>query len=170
MKIENSTGNDLDEIFRLYREATKFQKIKFPENQWPEFDRELIVKELEENRQFKIVIDNRIACVWAVTYSDAEIWEEKNSDAAIYIHRIATNKQFRGQNFVGTIVHWARLFAKQNNKKFIRQDTCGNNLKLISHYRNAGFNFLGIKKLKNSKGLPTHYENANVCYFEIEVE
>lgn len=170
MKIENSTGNDLDEIFRLYREATKFQKIKFPENQWPEFDRELIVKELEENRQFKIVIDNRIACVWAVTHSDAEIWEEKNSDAAIYIHRIATNKQFRGQNFVSTIVHWAKLFAMQNNKKFIRLDTCGNNLKLISHYRNAGFNFLGIKKLKNSKGLPSHYENADVCYFEIELE
>ncbi|QED37588.1 GNAT family N-acetyltransferase [Antarcticibacterium arcticum] len=170
MKIENSTINDLEEIFRLYKEATGFQKIRFPENQWPEFDRELIVKELEENRQFKIVIDNRIACIWAVTFSDAEIWEEKNSDPAIYIHRIATNQQFRGQNFVKMIVGWAKEFANQHHKKFIRLDTCGNNLKLISHYQKAGFNFLGIKKLKDSKGLPAHYENADVCYFEIELE
>ena len=170
MRIESSNLNDLPEIFRLYREATAFQKIKFPGNQWPEFSRELVVKELEENRQFKIVIDNSIACVWAVTFSDAEIWKEKNSDPAIYIHRIATNPLFRGHNFVSTIVNWARDYARQNNRKFIRLDTCGNNRKLISHYCDAGFNFLGIEKLKDSKGLPAHYENADVCYFEIALE
>ncbi|MBZ9730053.1 GNAT family N-acetyltransferase [Salegentibacter sp. JZCK2] len=170
MKIENSSRNDLAEIFRLYKEATKFQKIKFPENQWPEFSRDLVVKELEENRQFKIIIDNSIACIWAVTFSDAEIWQEKNRDPAIYIHRIATNPHFRGHNFVSKILSWGKIYAQQNNKKFIRLDTCGNNLKLISHYCKAGFNFLGIKKLKDSKGLPAHYENADVCYFEIELE
>ena len=170
MKIEPSNLNDLPEIFRLYGEATKFQKIKFPENQWPEFSRELVVKELEENRQFKIVIDNSIACVWAVTFSDAEIWKEKNSDPAIYIHRIATNPLFRGHNFVSVIVNWAKEYARQHDRKYIRLDTCGNNRKLIFHYCNAGFNFLGIEKLEDSKGLPAHYENADVCYFEIELE
>lgn len=167
MKIENSSHEDLEEIFRLYDEATRLQKIKFPANQWPKFSRELILNELEENRQFKLVIDNRIACVWAVTFSDAEIWKEKNRDPAVYIHRIATDPQFRGNNFVSTIVRWARTYALQNNKKFIRLDTCGNNLKLISHYCNAGFEFLGIERLEDSKGLPAHYENADVCYFEI---
>ncbi len=169
MKIENSSHNDLAEIFKLYREATEFQKIKFPGNQWPEFSQELVVEELEENRQFKIVIENSIACIWAVTFSDAEIWGAKNCDPAIYIHRIATNPHFRGQNFVSAIVSWAKEYAPQNNKKFIRLDTCGDNRKLISHYCNAGFNFLGIKKLKDSTGLPAHYENADVCYFEIEL-
>lgn len=170
MKIEISSHKDLEEIFRLYKEATEFQKIKFPGNQWPEFSRELIEKELEENRQFKIVIYGNIACIWAVTFSDAEIWEEKNSDPAIYIHRIATNPLFRGHNFVSHIVGWTKEYARQNNKEFIRLDTCGNNSKLISHYCNAGFNFLGMKRLKDSKGLPAHYENADVCYFEIELE
>lgn len=170
MKIENSSRNDLAEIFRLYKEATEFQKVAFPENQWPEFSQDLIIKELEENRQFKIVIDGSIACIWAVTFSDAEIWKEKNSDPAIYIHRIATNPRFRGRNFVSEIVSWAKDYAKQNNKQFIRLDTCGNNLKLISHYCNAGFNFLGIEKLEDFKGLPAHYENADVCYFEIKLE
>lgn len=169
MEIKNSNRNDLEEIFRLYKEATHFQKIKFPGNQWPEFNRDLIIKELEEKRQFKIMIDNSIACIWAITFSDAEIWKEKNIDPAIYIHRIATNPGFRGHNFVSKIVTWAKEYARQNNKDFIRLDTCGNNRSLISHYCNAGFNFLGIKKLEDSKGLPAHYENADVCYFEIEL-
>lgn len=91
MKIEISTYEDIDDIFRLYKEATSFQKIKFPGNQWPEFSRELIEKEIEENRQFKIVIDDNIACIWAITFSDPEIWGQKNSDPAVYIHRIATH-------------------------------------------------------------------------------
>lgn len=170
MKIENSNLKDLEEIFRLYREATKYQKIKFPGNQWPEFNRELILKELQENRQFKIVIDNQIACIWAITFSDAEIWEEKNSDPAIYIHRIAANPDFRGHNFVSAIVHWAKEFARGKNKEYIRLDTCGDNTRLIAHYKSAGFNFLGMKKLKDSQGLPAHYENADVCYFEIAMD
>ncbi|HSI68667.1 MAG TPA: GNAT family N-acetyltransferase [Gillisia sp.] len=170
MKIENSSRSDLAKIFRLYKEATQFQKEKFPENQWPQFSPDLVVKELDEKRQFKIVMDGNIACIWAVTFSDPEIWEEKNRDPAIYIHRIATNPQFRGHNFVSKIVNWGKVYARLHNKEFIRLDTCGDNKKLISHYCNAGFNFLGIKKLKNSKGLPAHYENADVCYFEIEME
>lgn len=36
--IQNSTSDDLDEIFRLYRIATDFQKAKAAVH-WPEFDR-----------------------------------------------------------------------------------------------------------------------------------
>src|SRR5690606_7226577 len=116
--IKKSSIDDLAEILRLYREAATFQKIKFPGNQWPEFSRELIIKELGENRQFKIVIDDKIACIWAVTFSDPEIWEEMNIDPALYIHRIATNPNFRGHNFVAKIVSWAKDYAREHNKKF----------------------------------------------------
>ena len=65
MIITNSNLEDIPEIFRLYKLATEFQKIKFPENQWPEFDRTFIMTEVVENRQFKLLIDNKIACIWA---------------------------------------------------------------------------------------------------------
>ena len=48
-------------------------------------------------------------------------------------------------------------------------DTCGENKKLIQHYQNCGFDFLGIKKLENASNLPSHYHNADVCYFEIKL-
>jgi hypothetical protein len=61
---------------------------------WPNFDQHLIETELSENRQWKLIIENQIACVWAITFNDAEIWEERDCNDAIYIHRIATHSDF----------------------------------------------------------------------------
>lgn len=166
MQIKNSNLNDIPEIFRLYRLATDFQKLKFPGNQWPEFEKELINKEVTENRQFKLLIDNEIACVWAIAFNDAQIWEEKENNTSIYIHRIATNPLFRGQNFVQKIVDWAKDYAVENNRGYIRMYTCGKNDRLINHYKSCGFDFIGMKKLKNTSELPLHYHNADVCFFE----
>jgi ribosomal protein S18 acetylase RimI-like enzyme len=170
MVITNSKNEDIKEIFRLYQLATDFQKIKFPGNQWPQFDEEMVTGEVAENRQFKLIIEDKIACIWAITTSDAEIWEDDNIDPSIYIHRIATNPEFRGNNFVKIIVDWAIKFAKDQKKEFIRMDTCGINQSLIDHYVRCGFEFLGIKKLKSTEGLPSHYQNAVVCFFEIRVQ
>ncbi|MCZ2085656.1 MAG: GNAT family N-acetyltransferase [Flavobacteriales bacterium] len=170
MTITNSTLDDISEIFRLYQLATDYQKITFPGNVWPEFDQDFIATEVVENRQFKIVIDHKIACIWAITYNDAQIWEERENNDAIYIHRIATNPEFRGNNFVKLIADWSREFGQKENKRFIRMDTCGQNDRLINHYKNCGFNFLGMKKLKDSSELQAHYQNADVCFFEIELK
>ncbi len=167
MIIENSSPDDIGEIFRLYRLATEYQKIKFPANQWPDFDPAMVANEIRENRQYKLLIDSNIACVWAVTHSDPEIWQEKNADPSVYIHRIATNPDFRGDNYVKIIVDWAKEYCYQNKLSFIRLDTCGHNEGLIKHYTSCGFVFLGIHKIKDSTGLPSHYIDADVCYFEI---
>ncbi|WP_295231423.1 GNAT family N-acetyltransferase [uncultured Chryseobacterium sp.] len=166
--IQNSTSDDLDEIFRLYCIATDFQKAKAAVH-WPEFDRQMIGNEILENRQWKIEIDGKTACVWATTFSDPQIWEERNEDPALYIHRIATDPDFRGQNLVTEIVRWAKGYATRNNKIFIRMDTVGENKGLISYYERCGFEFLGLSTLKNTEGLPAHYSNATVCLFEIKL-
>ena len=169
MQILNSTLNDTDEIFRLYKMATDFQKTKYIV-QWPEFKRSLIETEITENRQWKIVIDGQVACVWATTFSDPQIWEEKNIDPSVYIHRIATNPAFRGQNLVGNIIAWAKEHAAENNKTYVRLDTVGENTGLINHYQKFGFEYLGLHSLKNTDELPAHYHNAAVSLFELSVD
>jgi GNAT superfamily N-acetyltransferase len=166
MDIKNSLTEDIDEIFRLYKIATDFQKTRFTVH-WPEFERSLVETEIAENRQWKILIDNKIACVWATTFNDPQIWEERNNDPALYIHRIATNPDFRGQNLVGHIIEWAKEYAFDNKKKFIRMDTVGDNPGLISYYSKCGFDFLGLLKLQNTEGLPAHYDNATVSLFQM---
>ncbi|MGN6178792.1 MAG: GNAT family N-acetyltransferase [Mucilaginibacter sp.] len=167
--IENATAADIAEIFRLYRIASDYQRQKKTVVVWPEFAPELVATEVAENRQWKMLIDGQIACVWATTFSDEQIWEEKNKDAAVYIHRIATNPDFRGQNFVGKIVGWAKEYALKNYKDFVRLDTIGENTGLIKHYTNAGFDFLGMFELKDTTGLPDHYHNAPAALFQIRL-
>ena len=170
MEIINSTLKDIPEIFSLYRLATEYQKVKFPGNQWPEFDKGLITKEVKEGRQFKLILENEIACIWAITFNDVDIWEEKENNSSIYLHRIATNPVFRGRSLVQNIVDWAKDYATSKNKEFIRMDTCGKNNSLINHYKKCGFDFLGMKKLKDASTLPIHYHNAEVCFFELKLK
>ncbi len=166
MIIANSNSSDIEEIFRLYRLATDFQKTKNIVL-WPEFDKKLIETEIAENRQWKMVIDNEIACIWATTFSDPQIWGEKNADPAVYIHRIATNPEFRGRNLVAVIVAWAKEHAGEHHKQFIRMDTVGENTALINYYQKCGFGFLGLVKLGDTDSLPGHYHDAEVSLFEI---
>ncbi len=170
MKIENSTVADIEEILRLYRLAADHQRSKQTVVVWPEFERQLIETEITESRQWKLIIDGTVACIWATTFSDEQIWGERNKDAAIYIHRIATNPAFRGKNFVSIIVQWAKEYAMQHSIDFIRLDTIGNNTKLIEHYTKAGFNFIGMLKLTNTDGLPDHYKNGEACLFELALK
>jgi len=168
MQIVNSTAKDIDQIFDLYKLATDFQKSKYIV-QWPQFEQTLIQTEIAELRQWKMLIDGQIACVWATTFNDPQIWEDKNNDPAVYIHRIATNPDFRGQNLVTTIVTWAKTYAKANQKSFVRLDTVGENLGLINHYQKSGFNYLGLFDLKNTDQLPAHYHKAAVSLFELAI-
>jgi ribosomal protein S18 acetylase RimI-like enzyme len=170
MRIETSNDADISEIFKLYGYAIEYQRTKVGAVLWPEFEEELVKHELEEKRQWKLVIDEEVACVWTITFSDLEIWQERNVDAAIYIHRIATNPKFRGNDFVSIIVKWAIPYAKNLNKDFVRLDTLGQNDGLIKHYTRAGFDYLGLFDMTDTKGLPAHYQNnIQVALFEIKL-
>lgn len=168
--IKNITITDIDDVFNLYKIASNYQKERKTVVVWPDFDREMVKDEILEDRQFKLLINNKVACIWAITFSDEQIWEERNIDKAIYIHRIATNPDFRGNDFVSTIVTWAKKYIANKSIQFIRLDTLGENTKLIKHYKNAGFDFLGMFNLKNTSNLPEHYKLAPVCLFQIDLE
>lgn len=169
-QIENSNQEDIEEIFRLYRIASDYQRGKKTVVVWPEFDRTMVNIEIVQDRQFKLIINEEIACVWAITFSDAQIWGEKNADAAIYIHRIATNPNFRGHNFVGSIVDWSKTYAVAQQKRYIRLDTLGDNKGLIRYYTGAGFDFIGMFELENVDELPPHYKDGPVCLFQIDLQ
>ena len=168
MIIKNSELIDIDFIFEMYCVATEYQKQRVIDV-WPEFDREMVKNEIIEKRQFKLIIKKQIACIWAVTFDDPYIWGKKNNSESIYIHRLATHKDYRGNNFALKVVEWSKEYALKHDKKYIRLDTVGHNKKLISHYTHFGFEFLGLTQLSVSKNLPDHYQNASVSLFEIKL-
>ena len=169
MTIKNVTASDIEKIFEFYKIASNYQREKKTVIVWPDFDREMVINEIAENRQFKLLVNNEVVCIWAITFSDEQIWEDSNTDSAIYIHRIAVNPNFRGNNYIATITNWAKEYALKKEIQFIRLDTLGENKNLITHYKNAGFHFLGLFNLKNTSNLPDHYKLAPVCLFEIDL-
>lgn len=166
MRIEHSHINDIETIFGIYRAAIDYQRAH-GYNLWPVFERSLIEKEIEEKRHYKITGDNRVACVFSVVYNDPIIWEEKDRDPSVYLHRIATHPSFKGKGLMHLVKKWAADHAHQNNKKFIRMDTWGDNEGLKKYYLNCGFTYLGQKSLSQPNPLPQHYWGTSLSLFEI---
>ena len=168
MIIQNSTYEDINAVIELYEYARSLQKIKGAVV-WPQFEKTFIETEIQKKEQWKITIDDQIACVWSTAFNDPLIWGERNREPSVYIHRIAANPVFRGRHLVNEIATWSRNFARNNDKKFVRMDTVGENKGLISYYQKCGFNFLELLQLKNTDGLPAHYHNATVSLFQIAI-
>lgn len=167
MEIINSTHEDFDRIFEFYDAAIEYQKKVFDKH-WKGFEPELVAKEISEKRQWKIMVEGDIACVFAITFDDVSIWGEKDQNDAIYIHRIVTHPAYRGRNLVQQITEWSKVYAKSLGKNYVRMDTWGDNQKLIDYYQKCGFNFLGIIT-PNFKNLPKHYDGITLSLFEIEI-
>lgn len=167
--ILQSSLDDLPAIFSHYEAAAAFQKSKKTVVVWPDFELALVEREILEGRQWKLVQDGIVCCVWAVAFNDPQIWEERDIDPSLYIHRIATHPTARGMQMVQKIVHWAIPYARELNKTHLRLDTLGENKRLIEYYQSVGFTFLGLFPMKNTKGLPAHYHTAPVCLFEIKL-
>ena len=81
MTIKNVTASDIEKIFALYKIAANYQKEKKTVIIWPNFDREMVEIEIAENRQFKLLVNNEVACIWAITFSDEQIWEKEIKSA-----------------------------------------------------------------------------------------
>ena len=169
MAITNSTPQDIDFIFELYRLASEYQR-KNGYNMWKDFEKELIETEIKEKRLWKIVDDGEIACIFSIFYNDPLLWGADDNEFSIYIHRIATNPKFKGRGMTNLIIDWAKAHAKETGRKFIRMDTWADNKNLTDYYTKCGFTVLDYVKLdKDTKGLPMHYSTLSLVLFEMEV-
>jgi ribosomal protein S18 acetylase RimI-like enzyme len=168
MEIKNCELSDVDAIIALYQAAIEYQKTKKCAV-WPLFDIEDIKLAIAEKRQFKIIIENKMACIFTYTFDDAAIWGSSDCNDAIYIHKIATHPNCKGQNLVEKIIIFSKQQAIDKQKMFLRMDTVGENTGLISYYTKCGFTFLGLRKLTLFSDLPEHYHNATVSLFEMKI-
>lgn len=168
MTIVNCELDDIPFMIEQYDLAREYQKQR-SNRHWQSFDRALIKKEIEEKRQWKIIIDDSIACIFMIAYDDPGIWGEKNADPAVYIHRIVTHPDHHGKGLTKNIIAWAKEHARQSGKKYLRMDTWGDNPKLIKYYSDCGFKLLEIVTPENTADLPPHYSCISLSLFEMKV-
>ncbi len=166
--IENTALTDLEFIYKLFDHSIHYQERKgYPV--WRDYDKGALIKDVENQNQYKIIIDSKLGIVFSVCYSDPVIWREREQGDSIYLHRIVVNPEFKGQKLFGLILDWSIEHSKQKGLRSIRMDTWANNSTLIDYYKSFGFIFMGNYTTPDSLELPSHNRKLALALLELEV-
>lgn len=167
-RIINTTKDDLVEVIWIFQKAIELQG-KNDYKVWNNIDKEALEKDIENQLQYKVMLNNEIICVFSIQFSDPFIWREKDKGDAIYLHRMVVHPTSRGQKLFKTVLNWAKRFAYARKFKYVRMDTWADNKKIIKYYKSHGFVFVENYKTTNAPELPIQNRNLEVVLLEIEL-
>lgn len=164
-EVRNTETSDLGLIFGLFEQSINYQEKKgYPV--WRNYDRNTIIKDIENKNQYKVIIGSSIAIVFSVGYADKIIWRHHDKGDSLYLHRIVVNPKHKGQKLFGKIVNWASQHGKRKGLNNIRMDTWANNPTLIEYYKTFGFNVIENYTTPDSIELPAHNRNLALILME----
>ncbi|ELR71966.1 GCN5-related N-acetyltransferase [Fulvivirga imtechensis AK7] len=167
-EVRNTGKADLDLIFDLFEQSIIYQEKRgYPV--WKNYDRNAIVKDIENKNQYKVMINAKPAIVFSVCYVDKIIWRERDKGESIYLHRIVVNPEFKGQKLFGKILEWAISHCKKHGLSSIRMDTWTANPTIIDYYKNFGFNFVENFITPDTPELPVHNRNLALTLLEFNL-
>ena len=166
-KIVHTEKADLPIIIEFFKEAIEYQKRNgYPI--WPTIDLKAIESDISLKRQYKIVINDEIACVFSISESDKMIWRERDKDKAIYILRVVTNPNHKGKKQFAKALLWVNEYCQKNDIPLIRMDTWGDNQSIIDYYHSFGFKKVENYTTPNSEDIPVEQRNNYVILLELE--
>lgn len=163
--IQNTTDTDIPFICWMFDQAILYQKRnKYPV--WNGYDIDIIQKDIKEKIQYKILVNNEIACIFSVCTNDPIIWGKKDKDSSIYLHRIVVNPNHKGEKQFEKIILWAKKYTLENNIEYIRMDTWADNPTIIEYYKSFGFVFLNNFVTPDTLNLPVQHRNISLALLE----
>ena len=166
--IVNARHSDLEFMYWMFDQAIVYQKEKgFPV--WPDYDREILKRDIEQQLQFKLLIEGEIALIFSVSYEDKIVWRERDIGNAIYLHRIVVNPQHKGKKLFGDVLSWAQQKARAQGLPLIRMDTWANNPTIIDYYKSFDFKEVGHFKNPDSEDMPIQLRGNRVVLLEYQV-
>ena len=167
-QITNTEKSDLPLVFEFFEHSISYQeKHGYPA--WRHYDKNVVVKDVENKNQYKILVDSVIAMVFSIRYSDKLIWRELDEGDSIYLHRIVVNPALKGRKLFGVILDWAIDHVKQKGLRSIRMDTWADNPTIINYYKTFGFQFIENYTTPDSPELPVHNRNLPMTLLEYKV-
>jgi GNAT superfamily N-acetyltransferase len=167
-EVKNTEMTDVEFVFKLFEDSVQYQeKHGYPA--WKNYDRNAIIKDIQNKNQYKIIIDAHIAIVFSVCYSDKVIWRNLEKGDSVYLHRIVVNPAFKGKKLFGKILDWAIQHCKQRGLENVRMDTWSANPTIINYYKEFGFTFIENYTTPDSTELPTHNRNLGLTLLEYKV-
>lgn len=164
-QIIHTQKSDLPFIYSMFEDAIIYQKRNgFPV--WPDYDKGVLDRDIEQKLQYKIVIDGQIACIFSTCFSDEIVWRERDQGDAIYLHRVVVNPSFKGQKQFAKVLEWSKNHAATKNLPFLRMDTWADNPSIIAYYQSFGFEVYGYFRNPDTEDLPIQQRGNLVVLLE----
>ena len=168
-EIRNTEKGDLTLIYQFFDSSVFYQeKNGYPT--WKGYDKNAILRDIENKNQYKVIMNNSIGIVFSVCYSDAIIWRTMDKNDSLYLHRIVVNPECKGKKLFNIVLDWAIGHASQQNRHSIRMDTWSANTRLIQYYQSFGFDFVENFTTPNSSELPVHNRNLPLALLEYNLK
>jgi ribosomal protein S18 acetylase RimI-like enzyme len=165
LSISNTLEADLEFIYSLFEDAIIYQrKNGYPD--WSDYCKDSLKEDIRLKRQYKIVIDGDIACIFTTCFSDTIVWREEDKNDAIYLHRIVVNKHYKGQRLVGKVIDFTSTLGKKLNRNKIRIDTWANNSSIIDYYKSFNFKIVRHSFNPDVPELPIQMRGNKVVLME----
>lgn len=167
MHFTPTTIQDLPTIRELFAAAIEYQQKK-TSNPWHGLNETNLIREIGERLNWKVMEGDQIAAFFSIAFTDPLIWDERDADPAIYLHRIVTNPAFRGRGYVRVITAWAEDYGREAGKAFVRLDTGRENTRLNAYYRECGYSYCGHKTFHDADNpnIPKHYFGPGLSLYE----
>lgn len=164
-QVINTEPTDLPFIYRLFDEATAYQKRNnYPV--WPDYDKDVLRQDIAQQLQFKVLMDDDIQGIFSICYTDEAVWRERENGQAIYLHRIVVNPRMKGRKLFGKVLAWAKQHAPEKNRRLIRMDTWADNPTIIAYYQGFGFRIVDYYTTPDSNELPIQQRGNRIVLLE----
>jgi len=145
-RIQCCTLQDTQDILQLYATAYKDNNVDSGID-WGSYNIEWIENEIIEKKLWKIIIRDQLACIWAISFEHTPIWEDNEQALCMYLDRIITIPEFKGQMLTKIIGEWAKGYAIETGRKYIRLSTYRLNVRWVDYLTRCGFEFVGVKNI-----------------------
>lgn len=108
-----------------------------------------IGEEIVEGRVF-VLADKKDEIVGSlrVEFHDEELWDD-DPDGGVYVHILVIRRDKTGHKLGETLLEWARGYAKEHGRPFLRLDCVATNTRLRAYYESLGFQFRGEKEFSD---------------------
>lgn len=168
-QIVPTTLTDLERIYHLFDQSVIYQEQHgYPA--WRNYDKDAIVRDIENGNQYKVMQEDQIGMVFSVAYADAVIWRHRDQEDAIYLHRIVVNPGSKGKRLFGSVLDWSIEHAKQKHREAVRMDTWAANPRIIAYYQSFGFQFVEHYTTPDTIDLPVHNRNLALTLLEYKID
>lgn len=168
IRIINTTHEDLDLVYWLFDQAILYQQQHgYPA--WRGYEKNALSTEVEQLLQYKVVQNPHVLAIFSVSYSDPATWGEWDTGQALFLHRVITHPQFKGQCIFEKVLNWALQTAKEKRLDYIRIDTWTDNPAIIAFYEGYGFHVVAARVTPDTPELPAQNRNLRVTLMQVAV-